>query len=84
MLLHRSDSFLFLILNLIFIYLPQLFTLAETDLCTHADEKLILTSGPSTSQNTSGLQPDFTVKAESTKGLDYPWPGDTSDLLYVR
>lgn len=38
-------------------YLPQLFTLAETDLCTHADEKLILTSGPSTSQNTSGLQP---------------------------
>lgn len=37
-------------------YLPQLFTLAETNLCAHNDEKLILTSGPSTSQNTSGLQ----------------------------
>lgn len=24
------------------------------------------------------------VKVESTKGLDYPWPGDISDLLHAQ
>lgn len=77
-------SFLFLMLNLIFMYLSQLFTLAEKDLCTHTDEQLIHMSRPSDSQKVSGLQPGFMVKFESTKGLDYPWPADIIVIYFVH
>lgn len=63
-------------------FLSQLFTLAEKDLCNHTNEQLIHKSCPSESQEVSGLQPDLTVKFESTKGFHYPWPTNTIIFIY--
>lgn len=63
-------------------YLSELFSLTEKDLCTHV--QLIHMSGPSDSQKLSGLQPGFMAKFESTKGLDYPWPADTIVIYFTN